>query len=471
MLQIVDPDTNRAQHSKTLIELFGPVVTVASSLDDLRTVLKDHSIPQAAALVTYQVDAYDIDAVITRLREYNPLIHIFLLRIEHAEITLDKNIERKILGIVDYPLKFQDVLASIRQMDYATIVNQQKAKQGNTRASRKLIGISSAMHRVGKLIRQVALTHTTVLIRGESGTGKEVVARSIHSQSRVSGNLFVPVNCGAIPAELLESELFGHERGAFTGAISSRQGRFEMAQGGTLFLDEIGDMPLDMQVKLLRVLQERKFERIGSNKSITSDVRVIAATNQNLEKLIQKGDFRRDLFYRLNVFPITIPPLRKRPEDIPLMINELLTRFEQENGHRIQLASETIDCLCQNQWPGNVRELANLIERLGILYPDRVIGSDDLPEKYRLAQGLVTQHQDGANEERALSPQISAQIHMPDGGIDLRDHLNELEIDLIRDALNECDWVVARAAKMLNLQRTTLVEKIRKYSIVHGEGQ
>jgi sigma-54 specific flagellar transcriptional regulator A len=362
--------------------------------------------------------------------------------------------------------------------------------------ARELVGNSAAIEGIRRLIAQVAPADASVLILGESGTGKEVVARGIHKLSNRASGPFVPVNCGAIPAELLESELFGHEKGAFTGAISARKGRFEMAAGGTLFLDEIGDMPLQMQVKLLRVLQERCFERVGSNTSQNSDVRVIAATHQNLESQVEAGDFRMDLFYRLNVFPIDVPPLRDRPEDVPALVRRFVDVMAREKRGQVAIAEDAMSLLMRYPWPGNVRELSNLVERLAILFPEQPVSSGDLPPKFR---------------ENALEPQVSAPLalvsdsstdaafsgHLADrpaadtaasgepplmsvvpaaapmvldgDGMDLKTHLADLERSLMVQALEQSDWVVARAAKMLNLQRTTLVEKMRKYDIQRPE--
>ncbi|MDH5591902.1 MAG: sigma-54 dependent transcriptional regulator, partial [Gammaproteobacteria bacterium] len=333
-------------------------------------------------------------------------------------------------------------------------------------------------------------SETNVLILGESGTGKEVVARNLHHFSSRREKPFVPVNCGAIPGELLESELFGHEKGAFTGAITTRKGRFEMAEGGTLFLDEIGDMPLPMQVKLLRVLQERTYERIGSNKTMTTNVRVIAATHRNLEEHITNGHFREDLFYRLNVFPIEMPSLRERPEDIPLLINEMITRVEHENRGTVRLTPAAIASLCRYQWQGNVRELANVIERLVILYPYGTVDFDDLPEKFQveggdLPEAVVTVIEQSPELEPVKQPepeiaqpesvrpstssnpaQESSELEsLPEDGLDLKEHLANLEYLLIKQALDEADGVVAHAANKLKMRRTTLVEKMRKYGI------
>jgi sigma-54 specific flagellar transcriptional regulator A len=358
---------------------------------------------------------------------------------------------------------------------------------------RSLIGTSEAMQEVRLLIEQVAPSTANVLILGESGTGKEVVARNIHNHSARKDGPFVPVNCGAIPGELLESELFGHEKGAFTGAISARKGRFELAQGGTLFLDEIGDMPQPMQVKLLRVLQERTFERVGGNKAIVADVRVIAATHQHLEKMIEAGDFREDLFYRLNVFPIETPPLRERKDDVPLLLQELVSRFESESGQTLRFTEDALASLMEHPWSGNVRELSNLVERLLIMYADQVVSVNDLPQKYRHieADSFVPQYPEEVLERDAINDLFSgfseelseddeAWPHdseaqqeaessnfgqLPDEGINLKEYLAELEISLILQALEKHDWVVARSAETLGMRRTTLVEKMRKYNL------
>jgi sigma-54 specific flagellar transcriptional regulator A len=317
---------------------------------------------------------------------------------------------------------------------------------------RTLVGNSEKIRQVRKLIEQVAESEATVLIMGESGSGKEVVASHIHARSNRVNGPFIPVNCGAIPAELLESELFGHEKGSFTGAIASRMGRFELAKGGTLFLDEIGDMPLAMQVKLLRVLQEKTFERVGGNKTLEADVRIIAATNCDLEHAIAEGRFREDLYYRLNVFPIDMPCIRDRRDDIPLLINDLVARLEREGRGSVRLMPDAIEALSQYDWPGNVRELANLIERLIILYPHGVVDANDLPLKFH----GQTHHE---YQDKSFPMQI------PNDGIDLKNHLNDLELNFIRQALEDCDGVVAHAAEKLKMRRTTLVEKMRKYGI------
>jgi sigma-54 specific flagellar transcriptional regulator A len=344
-------------------------------------------------------------------------------------------------------------------------------------------GTSPAIAAVNRLIQQVAPYDSTVLILGESGTGKEIAARAIHAASPRRNRPFVAVNCGAIPAELLESELFGHEKGSFTGAITARKGRFEIAEGGTLFLDEIGDMSLPMQVKLLRVLQERIYERVGSNASSECDVRIIAATHRNLEESIVRGSFRGDLFYRLNVFPIEMPTLASRIDDLPALIDAFISQSANRGRPRLRLLSETTDALANYPWPGNIRELSNLIERLAILCPERPVGIGDLPVRYRpsdwtpacaessmspeLPALLASMAGDDADEEPVLPAEVwnceqESPTKLPENGVDLRAHLTLIERSLISQALQRSGGTVAHAARLLSLRRTTLVEKLRK---------
>ena len=381
---------------------------------------------------------------------------------------------RHVLATLDSPPSYNKLLDSLhRAQVYREMYDEarERGRQREPNLFRSLVGTSRAIQNVRQMMQQVADTEASVLILGESGTGKEVVARNLHYHSKRRGAPFVPVNCGAIPAELLESELFGHEKGAFTGAISSRVGRFELACGGTLFLDEIGDMPLPMQVKLLRVLQERTFERVGSNKTQQADVRIIAATHKDLEKMIEEGSFREDLYYRLNVFPIEMAPLRERVEDIPVLINELILRMEHEKRGSIRFNSAAILSLCQHDWSGNVRELANLVERMAIMHPYGVIGVSELPKKFRYVddedQGLA----DSLREELEVRANIGAGMpsfastSLPSDGLDLKEYLGNLEQGLIQQALDEAGGVVARAAERLRIRRTTLVEKMRKYGM------
>lgn len=383
------------------------------------------------------------------------------------------------IGVAEAPFTYESLTRHLHfcQAFISLHPRHQTHDKGQT-LLRLLVGKGRGIQEVRRLIGQVAETDANVLILGESGTGKEVVARAIHELSARSAGPFVPINCGAIPAELLESELFGHEKGAFTGAIAARRGRFELAQGGTLFLDEIGDMPLPMQVKLLRVLQERQFDRVGGGKAVQADVRVIAATHRDLEAMIRTLAFREDLYYRLNVFPIETPPLRDRADDIPLLLQELLNRHAEQHKGIIRLTQRAMESLMQYAWPGNVRELSNLIERLLILYPNQIVDVADLPGRYRLLPCEPRDERLTEMDERdalaavfqsppELDPGIAMPLPMqlPQEGVNLKEMLADLEVELIRQALESQDGVVARAADLLSMRRTTLVEKMKKYGM------
>ncbi len=372
---------------------------------------------------------------------------------------------------LSWPLRYNDLVDALHRAQVWRAQQDRNRERGQRREVlqfRSLVGASRSIARVRDMMSQVADKEVTVLITGESGTGKEVVARNLHFHSPRKDKPFVPINCGAIPGELLESELFGHEKGAFTGAISARAGRFELAAGGTIFLDEIGDMPLPMQVKILRVLQERTFERVGGSKQIEADVRVIAATHRDLEKMIEEGTFREDLYYRLNVFPIEMPPLRERSDDIPLLINELVSRMENEQQGSLRFNSAAILSLCRHEWPGNVRELANLVERLVIMQPFGTVGVRDLPAKYRHVEDGEAEELEAAEESEPASAPIPPEQNpalLPLNGVNLKEHIEEIERALIEQALDDEEGVVARAAEKLQLRRTTLVEKMKKYGI------
>jgi sigma-54 specific flagellar transcriptional regulator A len=419
-----------------------------------------------AVLVGSAASKQQLADLLSTIHNHDEHLPIYLLSPKGKEPTVTIDTGSCILGRLELPPNYAQLTSALHQAEVYTESHRGAAvNQRPVDLFRSLVGSSRAVQDVRKMIQQVADSDANVLILGESGTGKEVVARNLHYHSSRRDKPFVPVNCGAIPGDLLESELFGHQKGAFTGAISDRQGRFEMAEGGTLFLDEIGDMSLQMQVKILRVLQERTFERVGSNNSITSDVRIIAATHKNLEEAIVEGAFREDLFYRLNVFPIEMPPLRERLEDIPLLVNELVRRIEHEKRGSVRLSPGAIYALCQYSWPGNVRELANLVERMAILHPYGVVDAGDLPDKFRSGEG-------GELSEQVLdalvgSPPTSDDLdpRLPRDGLNLKEHLSYLEISYIKQALTDSGGIVAHAAKRLGMRRTTLVEKLRKYGL------
>lgn len=402
--------------------------------------------------------------------------------------------QKNVIGLLSEPFTYPVVTQQVRDCQEYKRLMPRPARGNEGDKFDGLIGSTEPMNQIRFLISQVASKDANVLILGDSGTGKEVIARNVHLLSGRASGPFVPVNCGAIPGELLESELFGHEKGAFTGAISSRKGRFELAQGGTLFLDEIGDMPLQMQVKLLRVLQERVYERVGGNKPIKADVRIVAATHRSLENMIADGKFREDLFYRLNVFPIESPSLRDRVEDLELLIQEFINRFEKEHQARFNLTDRALESLKQHLWPGNVRELGNLVERLLIMFPNQMVDVHDLPQRYchtdeapfvpeypdeiMERQALIDifaendDPDDDGEEDFVMSAMTIADpttMMLPPEGIDLKEFLAELEVNLIEQALQSTDYVVARAAEQLSLRRTTLVEKMRKYNLNKDE--
>jgi len=315
-----------------------------------------------------------------------------------------------------------------------------------------IVGGSEVMRRLFGVMRRVSGSDSTILINGETGTGKGLVARAIHRNSQRATNGFVSINCGAIPENLLESELFGHVKGAFTGATANKIGKFEQAHGGTIFLDEIGDMSPDLQVKLLRVLEEGEFEPVGGNRTVRVDVRVIAATHRDLEAHVNEGRFREDLYYRLYVIPLVLPSLRERGEDIMLLAEHFLSHFNERNGSTVSGFSRAARAaLSQHAWPGNVRELRNLVERLVVLTPEGAIEAEDLPVKIR-----------GGALSRPLA---GGGVALSDDGINLNSAVTEFEKALILQSLEKTKWVKNKAAQLLNLNRTTLVEKIKRYQL------
>jgi len=473
---IVDDDNQRRHDLRVIFDFLGEHPT-DMTYNEWRKNIDKHPLPDDNGVIAVVIGQLGIgitlEKALNELAQWCDGLPAMLVGSKNVDELNEQSLRYKIISSFDFPPTYNKLLDDLHRAQVFRehhAVRSGRQQQRDVQLFRSLVGTSREIQKVREMMAQVADKDVTVLITGESGTGKEVVARNLHYNSHRRHKPFVPVNCGAIPKELLESELFGHEKGAFTGAISSRAGRFEMAQGGTLFLDEIGDMPLSMQVKILRVLQERTYERVGSNKTLQADVRIIAATHKNLEDMIEQGEFREDLFYRLNVFPIEMPPLRERVEDLPLLLNELIARMENEKRGSIRFNSAAIMSLCRHQWSGNVRELANLVERMAILHPYGVVGVRDLPKKFR--------HIDEADEDSLSDMEIAASearqpnvvsmdtpALLPVNGIDLKEYLTNLERGLIQQALDDCSGVVARAAERLRIRRTTLVEKMRKYDL------
>lgn len=375
--------------------------------------------------------------------------------------TVKNAVEAIKLGAFDYltkPVKMDEILVTLkRALDYRNLKMENINLKNQLKKKYKfenIIGDHERVQKVFEMVEKVADTDSTILILGESGTGKELIAKAIHYNSYRRERPFIPVNCAAIPSELLESELFGHEKGAFTNAIRTRVGRFELASGGTVFLDEIGDMNPLLQSKLLRVLQERQFERIGGIKTIKTDIRVIAATHQDLQQAVQQKRFREDLYYRLNVIPIRIPPLRERKTDIPLLVHHFLDHFNRSKKKKIRgISDEAMGSLISYDWPGNVRELENTVERMVILVDHDIIGHQDLPERFHALP-------------QPEAPQV---LEIPEEGISLINAVNDYEKNLILQALTKTGWVKNKAARLLNLNRTTLIEKIKRQNLQRSD--
>jgi sigma-54 specific flagellar transcriptional regulator A len=457
-VMVVDSNSTRASTVCTFLESQGYLPLTI----DVK--VRESSDPLACCAVYIGPDepVATVQAHLALLGEYRHEVPVLVCE-DSSHLPAMKRLDRITVHAVAAPPQMASLGAMLRLHAPRTVGTR-------TTDDRRFVGQSEPVRLLHSLIRRVSPFDSSVLVLGESGTGKELVARFIHECSPRRDKPFIAINCGAIPPDLLESELFGHEKGAFTGAISTRKGRFEMAEGGTLLLDEIGDMSLPMQVKLLRVLQERCFERVGGSKSIRCDVRIIAATHRDLNQSIADGKFREDLFYRLNVFPVELPPLRSRTEDLSVLIEEFDQRLQRRGLTPARLTVDALQALASYAWPGNVRELGNLVERLAILYPATTVRAADLPRQYRKLhndQADATQLLDMViSQEHAVALETDEETaQLPDGGLNLRVHLADIEVGLIRQALTTSDCVVAHAAKLLGMRRTTLVEKLRKYQL------
>ncbi len=449
-----DNDLSRENLAQLLMESGYEVKTVSDGREGIEAFLENKYDMVITDLRMPNVDGMEFLKYIKDINKDNLVIMIT------GHGTINTAVIAMKMGAFDFitkPIKDDLVRLSVeRAMSFAKLRDENISLKEHLKDKQdfdKIIGYSDCMKKVFDTIDKVSTSDSTVLITGESGTGKELVARAIHYKSDRHNSPMIPVNCGAIPEDLLESELFGHEKGAFTGAIRSRMGRFELAQGGTIFLDEIGDMSPALQVKVLRVIQEKQFERIGGVKTITADVRIIAATNQNLEAAVAEKKFREDLFYRINVIPINLPPLRERGSDILILANHFLMTFNNLKKKNVErIAPSAVDYLMRYTWPGNVRELQNLIEMLVVMKEEGEITVDDLPAKIRNTQGEIS----------TAGAAIFAEC-----GIDFNDHISQIEKDLLLKALKLSGGVKNRAAKMLNLNRTTLVEKLKRLNIAN----
>ncbi|MCP5467999.1 MAG: sigma-54-dependent Fis family transcriptional regulator [Deltaproteobacteria bacterium] len=431
------------------LSMQGYDITACEEYDKANKVLQEK--PIDLALIDLKLNSHNGLELIRKIKQLE--LHTkSIIMTGHASIdTAIQAIKEGAFHYLTKPFELIDLFnLTQRALDYSKVEAENqllKTQLETQRSLYKLIGSSEAMQEVSSLIKRVASTDSTVLILGESGTGKELVAQAIHNESKRTNGPMISVNCAAIPNELLESEMFGHTKGAFTGAQSNRRGRFEMASGGTIFLDEIGDMPPQLQVKLLRVLQEKRIEPLGSGRSIEIDVRILAATNKDLEESVKLGTFREDLYYRLNVIPIQIPALRDRPEDIPQLMDYFFEHFRNEYGNsKPELTPDAKQAFFEYSWPGNVRELENCIERLMILYPGQPIDSSHLPFHHNLDNSKVN----------------LPKVHIPEEGISLKNIVDNFENELILRALERTSGNKNKAASLLKLNRTTLVEKIKK---------
>jgi two-component system NtrC family response regulator len=446
-LVIDDDDSIRRVIEFSLQEEGFTVVTAEDGAKGL-SVLRDSSVDVVVSDIRMpEMDGLEL---LTRIRTMHPDLPVILLT---AHGTIDSAVEAMKLGAFDYltkPFSREQLKAAVaKAIDVAALRAENRHLREVIRerfSFANMIAGSRAMRAVTDVAGRVASTDTTVLLEGESGTGKELLAKAIHVHSARARGPFVTINCGAIPEPLLESELFGHRRGAFTGAVADKLGKFEAAQRGTIFLDEVGELTLNLQVKLLRVLQEREIDKVGDPRPIKVDVRVIAATNRNLEKMRTDGSFREDLYYRLAVLPIRLPPLRERSDDIPLLVDHFLTK----HAHRMGRARPSVDRAVHSafsvfNWPGNIRELENVIERALVLDSDGVVGLEDLPERFRRDADRIG----------------SLRIELPDEGFSLE----EVERDLIRAALEKHNWNQTRAAAYLDITRSTLIYRMQKFGL------
>ncbi|HOP40564.1 MAG TPA: sigma-54 dependent transcriptional regulator [Geobacteraceae bacterium] len=442
---IIDDDPSLRRVLEYNFQEEGYEVIVAESGGEGLRIFADHNPP--LVMTDLKMPGIDGFHVLREIKMRSPDTLVLIITAYGA---VDTAVEAMKLGAYDYitkPFNRDELKLVVRKALQVSNLSQENRRL-KERLSEKvnfknIVGMSQAMKKVFTVVQKVANTDATVLITGESGTGKELVAKAIHALSSRNSAPFVPINCAAIPRDLLESELFGHVKGAFTGAIKDKTGKFIQSDGGTLFLDEVGDLPLDLQPKLLRALQERVVEPVGSTESLSLDARVIAATNADLEQAIREGTFREDLFYRLSVIPIRIPPLRERKDDIPLLLKHFAARHGFE---AIAFDRDALDSLSMYHWPGNVRELENTVERLIIMHDGETISREDLPEKILLGEKELT----------------SKVVNIPDDGYSLE----QLEREVIVEALERNQWNQTNAAVFLKIPRHILLYRIEKYGIV-----
>ena len=443
---IVDDERAIQRSLRGVLEDEGYRVTAVGSAEEALARLADDS-PDLVFLDIWMPGMDGLEAL-AEIKQRRPETAVVMIS---GHGTIETAVKATKLGAYDFvekPLSLEKTLLVVeRTLDHARLEQQHRQLRERVERGQEIVGKSAVIEELRQQIAVAAPTTGRVLIHGESGSGKELVARAIHARSARAEGPFVEVNCAAVPEELIESELFGHERGAFTGAVARRRGKFELADGGTLFLDEIGDMSLKTQAKVLRVLEEQAFERVGGKETIRVDVRVITASNQNLQEQIGAGRFREDLFYRLNVIPIEVPPLRKRKDDIPALVEHFIALFSAENGRRPKtIAAEALAYFLTYDWPGNVRELRNMVERLVIMAPRDVIGPEDLPPPLRTREEAEA----GENPQRDRK---------------LKDARDAFERAYILGELRAHEWNMTRTAEKLGIERSHLYRKLKTYGI------
>ncbi len=453
-LAVVDDDATVCELMQEILAPEGYQILSFTEASSALEAIKDT--PVQAAVTDLRLPGMDGVELMERLLKINPDLSIVVIT---GNGSIPEAVRAMKAGAFDFITK--PFKPDILRMIIRKALECQRLRQENhylrqavsdLAGIEQLVGSSHGIRSVTEFVRKVSDSESTILIQGESGTGKELVTRLIHFNSFRRDMPLVPVNCGAIPEALLESELFGHEKGAFSGALYTRRGRFEMAQGGTIFLDEVAEIPLPLQVKLLRVLQERSFERVGGSRILSADVRVIAATNRDLEQAVEQGTFRSDLYYRLNVIPITLPPLRTRRTDIILLTDYFISRHNSSKRGMIKgVSPDAMLYLVRYHWPGNVRQLENVIERAVVLKKSGLIEVSDLPPEVQRASAPFESH--------------SSPPSLWSGGIDLSEELDRYENHLIRLALEQANGVTSKAAEILHLNRTTLVEKLKRKGI------
>ena len=465
ILIVEDESTLRTALFRVMGRQGHQVVTASTSAEAHQLGLNGGQIFDLVLLDVHLPDASGLE-LLKAFRAQSPETQILILT---GQGTVEMAVEATKMGAFHFmtkPFHLDELMSLVeRALVHVELKSENKELKAKLRGKyqfQNIVGQSEEIQNVLDLVQKVADSDATVLLFGESGTGKELIAKALHYNSSRKDLPFVPLNCGAIPAELLESELFGHVKGAFTGAVQSRIGRFEAASGGTLFLDEIGDMSPNLQVKLLRVLQEKKFEPVGSNQTLEADVRVITATHIDLERAVEEGRFREDLYYRLNVIPISIPPLRSRSGDVPLLLEHFMNiQKERSRSALAGVSDEVVEVLKRYRWPGNIRELENLVERVCVLKKTGQIELADLPAKYKNSQ----------DQSGQLGTNSLQGVELPPDGLDFNSAVDAYENHLILQALEKTGWNRNQAASILRLNRTTLVEKIKKKGLSPAPGK